>query len=511
MKLIKSIATVGNYTILSRIVGFLRDKIMAMYIGPGPVMDALSIAIKIPSFFRRLFAEGAFNAAFIPLFSGIITTEGKKEARTYAEEIMAWLIFLIVGVIIIFEIFMPTIMHYLVYGFRNTPDRMEIAITLTRITMPYLLVISLTALYGGILNSLDKFISAASSPAAGNLFLVFALLLARDYLGEGGYIAWIILISGVVQFFWVFFPARHEGMSLRFMLPRLTPQVRKFFQKMIPGAIGSGVVQINLFIGTLIASFLPVGGISYLYFADRLNQLPLSVIGTAVSTALLPVMSRQIKAGKISSAMHNQNRSLEYAFLLVLPAAVALFIAALPFVRIVFESDKFDFNESVQTAHTLQAFAIGLPAYIMIKIFSTTFFARGNMKTPVIIAGIGVVIDIILSVLLLSSLAYVGIALATAVAAWINALTLGIVLKKQGFLKFDKKIYHFFPRCFLATIIMGAIVFWITILTESWITNSILWKFLSFCIIIGGGLVAFFSTILLSKAVDFKGMWKKTF
>lgn len=511
MSLIKSIATVGNYTILSRIVGFFRDKLMAMYIGPGPVMDALSIAIKIPSFFRRLFAEGAFNAAFIPLFSGVLSAGGKKEARTYAEEIMAWLIALIILVVIIFEVFMPSIMQYLAYGFRSTPDRMEMAITLTRITMPYLLLISLTALYSGILNSLDKFISAASSPAAGNIFLVFAILFCRHTIAEGNSIAWIVLISGMIQLIWVFIPAKKAGLSLKLALPRLTPQVRTFFQKMIPGAIGSGVVQINLFIGTLIASFLPVGGISYLYFADRLNQLPLSVIGTAVSTALLPLMSRQIKEGNISGALHNQNRSLEYAFLLVLPAAIALFVAALPFIRIVFEGDKFGLNESLQTAHTLQAFSFGLPAYILIKIFSTTFFARKEMKIPVIVAIFSVAIDIILSIALLKPLAYVGIALATATSAWVNAIILGIILRKQGFLKFDRKILHFFPRCLLASIIMGLSVFYACLWVEPFISSSIFMKFLIFCFIVGVGLSVFFSTIFLSKAVDFKEMLKKTF
>jgi len=511
MNLVKSIATVGNYTILSRIVGFFRDKLMAMYIGPGPVMDALSVAIKIPSFFRRLFAEGAFNAAFIPLFSSVLTNGGKKEARTYAEEIMAWLITLIIIVIVIFEIFMPTIMQYLAYGFRSTPDRMELAITLTRITMPYLLLISLTALYGGILNSLDKFVSAASSPAAGNTFLVLAIFTCRHSIAEGASIAWIILISGTIQLLWVLIPASKEGLSLRPLLPRITPQVKTFFKKMIPGAIGSGVVQINLFIGTLIASFLPVGGISYLYFADRLNQLPLSVIGTAVSTALLPLMSRQIKEGNISGALHNQNRSLEYALLLVLPASIALFIAALPFVRIVFEGDKFGINESLQTARTLQAFSFGLPAYILIKIFSTTFFARKEMKTPVVVASFCVIVDIILSILLLKPLAYVGIALATAASAWINAIVLGVILKKQNFLKFDKKIRHFFPRCLLAAIIMGVAVFYTSLLVEPFLCTSIFWKFLIFCFLVGVGLVVFFGTIFLSKAVDFKEMWKKTF
>lgn len=510
MKLIQSITTVGFYTVLSRVVGFFRDMLMAKYIGAGPVMDALSVAIKIPSFFRRLFAEGAFNAAFVPLFSHVLATEGREKARTYAEEVMAWLIMMILLVVVLFEVFMPFIMQYLAYGFQETPERMQAAINLTRITMPYLLVISLTALYSGILNSFDRFVAAASSPFAGNFFLVISMFLIRDELAQGSGIAWLILLSGAVQLVWVTWPAHKEKMSLRLMLPTLTPQVRTFFTKMVPGAIGSGVVQINLFLGTLIASFLPVGGISYLYYADRLNQLPLSVIGTAVSTALLPLMARQIKAGKKEAALHNQNRALEYAMLLILPSAVALCIAAEPFVRITFESGKFDHEKAIATARALQAFAFGLPAYILIKIFSTCFFARGNTSTPVIVASVCVVIDIVLSIALLETLAYVGIALATAVASWVNALCLGGLLRYQGFLWFDRKFKHFFPRCLLATACMGVIVFYVEQETASWVDLDIWWKLMDFAVLIGSGLISFFSIIFASKAVNLKEMWHKT-
>lgn len=510
MTLIRSIATVGNYTIISRILGFVRDLLMASYIGAGPVMDALVVAIKIPSFFRRLFAEGAFNAAFVPLFAGTFAAEGKEEARTYAEEIMSLLVAILIGLIIIIEILMPACMSVFVYGFKATPERMNLAIEYTRITFPYLLFISLTALYSGILNSLDKFVAAASSQAAGNVFIVGILLIVGAHAHIGTIVATAILLSGIVQFMWVLCPTRKQGITLRLLRPRVTPRVKKFLHKMIPGAIGSGVVQINLFIGTLIASFLPEGGVSFLYYADRLNQLPLSVIGTAIGTALLPLMSRQLKKGDTSAAIHNQNRSLEFGLLLVLPATLGLIIAAHPFISVLFERGKFSEYDAYQTALTLMGYASGLPAYILIKIFATSFFARQDTATPVKVAGVAVIIDIILSILLFFPLKHVGIALATAGASWFNALTLGYFLYKQGLLLQDAHFKKFFPRLCIAALLSGALVFFSVQETALWLEEGQLWGIMSLLVIVGAGLISFFGVITITKAVNFKELWSKS-
>lgn len=509
MSLIRSITTIGNFTILSRILGFIRDLLMASYIGAGPVMDALAIAMKIPSFLRRLFAEGAFNAAFIPLFAGTLSTNGKEEAQTYAEEIMSFLITILVGLIIIVEIFMPSLMSVLAYGFRTTPERLEMVISFTRITFPYILFISLTALYSGILNSLDRFAAAASSPAAGNIFLVGTLAIFGSHANIGYIVACAILLSGIIQFLWVFFPTRRNQIKLRLLRPRITPRVKKFLNRMIPGAIGSGVVQINLFIGTLIASFLPVGGISYLYYADRLNQLPLSVIGTAISTALLPLMSRQLRKGDINAAVHNQNRSLEFGLLLVIPATIALIISAEPFIKVLFERGEFTSQVAHQTALTLMGYACGLPAYILIKIFATSFFAREDTKTPVLIAAICVVVDIILSILLFFPLKHVGIALATAGASWVNALLLGFLLKKRNLLEIDAQLKRFLPRLMMASILTGVAVYITVQATQSMVEGELFERIIALCLIVGIGLIVFFSIIFASKAIRMKELEKK--
>ncbi len=514
MTLIRSITTVGNFTIVSRILGFIRDLLMASFIGAGPVMDALVVAIKIPSFFRRLFAEGAFNAAFVPLFSGVLSTQGKEEAKTYAEEIMSFLIAVLIGLIIVVEIFTPFCMSIFVYGFKSTPERLHLTIEYTRITFPYLLVISLTALYSGILNSLDRFVAAASSQAAGNAFIVGVLLLAGiggtgDLKWAGGIVATAILFSGIVQLIWVLHPTHKQGVRLRLLRPRLTPRVKKFLKKMIPGAVGSGVVQINLFIGTLIASFLPEGGVSFLYYADRLNQLPLSVIGTAISTALLPLMSRQLRKGESKAAVHNQNRALEFGLLLVLPATLGLILAAHPFISVLFERGKFTEYDAYQTALTLMGYASGLPAYILVKIFATSFFARQDTMTPVKIATLAVAVDIILSIVLFFPLKHVGIALATAGASWINAFVLGYILYRQGLLHRDYRLKRFLPRLFIATIVSAIVVFFAVQETTALLMQGVFWRVSSLLIIVGAGLISFFGIIIITKAVNFTELWSK--
>jgi len=504
MSLIKSFTTVGFFTILSRVFGFLRDFLMAMYIGAGPITDALVVSIKIPSTLRRLFAEGAFNAAFVPLFAGTLSADGKEEAQTYAEEVMSFLVTVIIGVIVVFEVFAPFFMSFLTPGFKATPERFELALIFTRITFPYLLLISLTALYSGILNSMDRFVAAAISPAIGNIFISAILIIAGPSVNIGEIVAVAVLLSGLVQLLCVIFSTHNQNIKLRLIKPGLTPRTKKFLIRMVPGAIGSGVVQINLFIGTTIASFLPVGSVSYLFYADRLNQLPLSVIGTAISTALLPLMSRQLRRGETQAALHNQNRSLEFGLLLALPAAIALLIAAEPFVIVLFERGKFTAEIAHQTALTLMGYACGLPAYILIKIFATSFFSREDTKTPVIIAAISVVVDIALSLLLFIPLKHVGIALATAGASWVNAILLAYILRKRDLLNFDARLKRFIPKVLVSSFLMTLVLYIIIEHTQALILGNNWEKVGGLILIVGSGLIVFFASVFLTKAVNFK-------
>ncbi len=451
MNLARSITTVGGYTIGSRVFGFVREVLTASFLGAGAAADALVFAIKFPAIFRRLFAEGAFNASFVPLFAGILATKGKEEARTFAEQILTLWVGVLFLLILLIELFLPTLMPLLVPGFASTPDRLFYAIEFSRITFPFIFFISLTALYSGILNSIDKFAIVASSPMAGNLVIITIVLGFYDkFFSPGLAFAWGVMACGIVQWLWVWIPSFKEGMGLRFVWPQFNSNVTHFFKILAPAAFGSGVVQINLFVGAFIASWLPTGAISYLNYADRLNQLPLSVIGVAVSTALLPILSRHIRGEKWDKAHQSQNQAIEFSMFLTLPAALALIFLADPFVMIVFERGAFTEHDTRATALTLQALAVGLPAYVLIKVFSSSFFARQDTRTPVYTACAGIVVDIGLSLALMGSFHQIGIAFATAVAAWINAMLLGYLLWRQGHLVFEDRLKKFSSRMILA-------------------------------------------------------------
>lgn len=459
MKLVKSITTVGGYTIGSRAVGFLREILTASFLGAGPAADALVVAIKLPSFFRRLFAEGAFNAAFIPIFAGILATDGEASARSFAEKILTLLTSALLLLVIAVELFLPTVLPILVPGFAHTPERLQYTIEFTRITFPFIFFISLTALYSGVLNSLDKFAAAASSPMAGNLAIIAVVLSMHDsFHSPGDAFALGITACGILQLLWVIIPAWKSGMRLTFRKPSLSPSVRKFFCVVGPAAMGSGVVQINLFIGAFIASWLPTGAISYMNYADRLNQLPLSVVGVAVSTALLPLLSRQIRQGNKEGATFSQNTALEFSLFLVLPAMTGLICMAPALIRMVFERGAFTPEDTAATSMTLQAFAIGLPAYVMIKVFSSSFFARQDTVTPIKTAAIGIIVDIGLSIVLMQYFAQVGIALATAAAAWINVILLAAILWKKGHLQISTALKQFFPRITACCALMALVL-----------------------------------------------------
>ena len=447
MNLIRSITTVGGYTIGSRLFGFVREILTASFLGAGPAADALVVAIKLPSFFRRLFAEGAFNASFVPLFAGLLATKGKKEARTFAEQILTLWVGVLFLLMLSVELLLPILIPLLVPGFKETPERLYYVIEFSRITFPFIFFISLTALYSGILNSIDKFAIVASSPMAGNMVIIAIVMgFYNKFFSPGYAFAWGVMACGILQWVWVWIPSFKEGMGLRFVWPCFDVNVKQFFKVLAPAAFGSGVVQVNLFIGAYIASWLPTGAIAYLNYADRLNQLPLSVIGVAVSTALLTILSRQIRTGAWDKAHQTQSQAIEFSMFLILPASLALIFLAEPFVMVVFERGAFTEKDTWSTALTLKALALGLPAYVLIKIFSSSFFARQKTLIPTLTACAGIVVDIGLSLILMGKFHQIGIAFATAAAGWVNAMLLGYLLWRQGYLRFEDHLKKFASR-----------------------------------------------------------------
>ena len=453
MRLIRSVATISLFTMGSRVFGFLRSMLMAMLVGAGAMSDALIVAIKIPSVMRRIFAEGAFNPAFIPIFAGMLAKDGEDQARSYAEHVFSILVIVLSLVVLVCEIFMPTVIKILLPGFSMTPERLTYTVEFARITFPFILFISICALYSGILNSLERFAYAASSPMFGNISIIATVFAIKSFTENNGQAFAIgISVCGIVQALWVMIPAWKRGYKLRLIVPQLTPDVRRFFKLLIPVVIGGGVVQINMFLDIIVGSFLSEGGISYLEYADRLNQLPLSIVGVAMGTALLPMLSKTIRTKDYDKAFQTQNLAFEYALTLALPAALGLLILADPITKVVYQYGRLQADDVKEIALTVKAFATGLPAYIMIKILTNIFFAREDTKTPVKIAIVAMIINVALNVTLIRIYEHVGLALATSIAAWANVTMLFIVTQKQKIMPLSKRFYAFLPKLAFASI-----------------------------------------------------------
>ncbi len=462
MTLARAIATVGGFTMISRATGFARDIMIASFLGAGVVADAFFVAFKFPNLFRRLFAEGAFSAAFVPLYAGLVESEGAEEGRAFAEQAFAVLTWSLVALVATFEVVMPWAMFAFAPGFAAVPGKIELATELTRITFPYLLFISLVSLQGGILNSLGRFAAAAATPILLNLSLMASLLALVPYTETPGHaLAWGTTLAGLAQFLWLWVSIRRAGVRLRLRPPRLSPRVKLLLRRIVPGAVGAGMYQINLLVDTIVASLVGTGAVSFLYYADRVNQLPLGVVGTAVGTALLPILSRQLRAGDVAAAQHSQNRTLEFALLLTLPAAAALLVVAWPVISVLFMRGAFGVAEAQATAAALAAFALGLPANVLVKVLAPGFFAREDTATPVKIAAVAMVVNIAVMLVLMGPLEHVGIALATSVAAWVNAGLLAIVLRRRGFLALDARLRRRAPRILAAAVLNAAWLWWV--------------------------------------------------
>ncbi len=469
MSLVRAAATVGSLTLLSRLLGFVRDLMIAAILGASGAADAFFVSFKLANLLRRLFAEGAFNAGFVPLFARTLEGEGEASAKSFAEAALSWMTAVLLVVVLLAEMAMPWLVRILASGFPPGGDRFLLAVELSRITFPYLLFISLAALFSGVLNARGRFAAAAAAPVALNIVLIAALLLAlRDSRAPAHVLAWGVAAAGVVQLALVAGAAYRDGFGLRLRaLPR-DPRLGRLFRLILPGAVGAGVYQINLVVDTWFASHLPAGAVSYLFYADRLNQLPLGLIGVALSTALLPAMSRQIRSGDVAAAQRWQNRAIELGLLLTLPAAAALVTIAGPIIHVLFQRGAFDAHAAAATAGALAAFSVGLPAYVLIKVLAPAFFAREDTRTPVIVAAVCLVFNVLLILLLIGQLAHVGIALATALANWLNATILILLLWRRRYFQPDRRLLRRLPRMLVATAIMAAALVVLPGLLAAW-------------------------------------------
>ncbi|NBC32005.1 MAG: murein biosynthesis integral membrane protein MurJ [Alphaproteobacteria bacterium] len=505
MPLLRAVATVGGLTLLSRVAGFVRDVLMAAVLGAGPVADAFFVALKLPNLFRRLFAEGAFSVSFVPLFSAELQSRGRPAARRLAEEALALMVAVLAPLTVLAVAAMPWIIPVMAPGFVDDGDRYALAVEFARITFPYLFVMSLVALMGGVLNALDRFAPFAAAPVLFNLTLISALLGATAWFATPGHaLAYAVAAAGIVQLLWLAWHCRRAGFALRLPRPRLTPAMRRLLRLMGPGALGAGVMQINLFVDTLLASLLPAGAISYLYYADRLYQLPLGVIGIAIGTAVLPILSRQVEAGGASAAnapaMDTQNRALEFGLMLALPAAAALMVIPAPILTVLFERGAFGPEETMATAAALAAYALGIPAYILVKVLSTAYFARQDTASPVKVAVVCTMANIALSLSLIWWLGHVGIALATGITAWVNAALLARGLRRHGFLAVDARLRRRLPRMALATAGMAAALYGGALLLAATLAGGLALQIAALAGLVLGGAAVYLALVVLTGA-----------
>lgn len=457
IRLLLSFLTVGGWTMASRVLGFVRDVMIAAFLGAGPVAEAFFVAFRLPNMFRRFFAEGAFNMAFVPMFAKKVEGEGEDAARAFGREAQAALLTALVILTLVAEIFMPWFVVALASGFDG--PTFELAVLFSRIGFPYILFISLTALYSGVLNSFGRFAAAAAAPTLLNVALIGAMLLAWQLDTDMGLtLAWSELVAGIAQFLLVLWAARRIGMALGLRRPRLTPEVRRLVRIGIPAVLAGGVVQINLVVGTQVASYFD-GAVAWLSYADRLYQLPLGVVGVAIGVVLLPELSRRFRAGDTDGTREAMNRATEFTLILTIPAAVALIVIPELICRVLYQRGAFDAVDTRMTAMALAVYAAGLPAFVMQKVLQPAFFAREDTMTPLRYAAVSMVVNVGIAAGLAPVIGFISAALGTTLAGWVNLVLLWQGTRRLGSFGVDARLRTRLPRILLSSALMGALAY----------------------------------------------------
>lgn len=452
--MLRNFLTVGSWTMLSRVLGLIRDQLLAAFLGAGPAQDAYLVSLRLPNMFRRLFGEGAFNAAFVPMFTAKYETEGRTAALRFAGQALSALVAWLVILTIICELCMPLIISILAPGFQG--ERFEMALTLTQITFPYMVMICAAALVSGVLNGLGKFSAASAAYLSFNIIGIAAIFLGA-YVWHSVALtsAWGVVISGIVQLGALYWAAHRAGVAPHLVRPSFSKDIRGLMRRMGPGLVGSGVTQMNLMVDTIIATRLPVGSPSILYFADRINQLPLGVLGAAAGTTLLPLLTRHVANNDRASVHASLNRALDYALILTLPATMGLIALAPSIMAGLFSYGHFTVADALKSAQSLRAYALGLPAFVLIKVFSPGFFAEGDTSTPVRIGFFTLGLNLALNLLLYKPLAHVGPPLASTIAAVVNVAILAVLLHRRGIFQPDPRLKSRSARIIGASLMMA--------------------------------------------------------
>ena len=503
MNLIAATSTFSFFTLISRILGYIRDILIAIFLGTSIFADAFFVAFRLPNTFRRLFSEGTFNAAFIPSYAGLIV-KNKIEAESFAKDIFNLLFIILFFIVLVAEIFMPQLIFLIAPGFYKDPEKLKLAIDLSRITFPFLFFISLASFFGAILNSYNKFAAAAAAPIILNIILIASLLFSQWInISNVLLLSYSVSLAGFLQLIVLIYFVRKNFKPILTLKIKMDKKVKFFFKKLLPSIFSSGVTQINILVGTIIASF-QAGAVSYLYYADRVYQINLAVAGIAVGTVMLPELSRHIKENNSEQVTNLQNRSLEICLFLSAPAAIALVLASEQIITSLFGYGTFGYASVINTSIALTFFAFGVPAFSILKIFSNFFFARNDTKTPFYLSLVSVILNIIISVSFFNKLGFVIIPIATSITSWINVLMHYYFIKKRNLHIFDGKFIYKIPRIILSAVLMGIILYLLLSFFSDKFSYNESWKFIYLFIIVVVSLISYFLISNFSGAFKFK-------
>jgi len=503
MNLIASTSTFGFFTLVSRILGYVRDILIAIFLGTSLFADAFFVAFRLPNTFRRLFAEGTFNAAFVPSYVGTLTKD-KTEADNFAKNIFNILVIILLFFVLVAEIFMPQLIFLIAPGFYKDPEKLKLAVDLSRITFPFLFFICLASFFGAILNSYNKFAAAAAAPIILNVILIGSLFISQWInIPDVLILSYAVSLAGFLQLIILLFFVRKNFKPSLSINIKIDEKIKFFFRKLFPSIFSSGVTQINILVGTIIASF-QAGAVSYLYYADRVYQINLAVAGIAVGTVMLPELSKHVKNNNFDQIKNLQNRALELCLFLSIPAAVALVLASDQIITSLFGYGSFDEKSVINTAAALTFFAFGVPAFSILKILSNLFFARNDTKTPFYLSVISVALNIIISVSFFSRFGFVIIPIATSISSWINVFMHYYFIKKRDLHIFDSKFIFKFPRMILSVVVMAAVLYLLLGFFSDKFSYNESWKFIYLFIIVIISLISYFLVSNFSGAFKFK-------
>jgi len=503
MNLIASTSTFGFFTLISRILGYVRDILIAIFLGTSLFADAFFVAFRLPNTFRRLFAEGTFNAAFIPSYAGQLA-KNKVEADNFAKNVFNLLFIILLFLVLLAEIFMPQLVFLIAPGFYKDPDKLKLAVDLSRITFPFLFFICLASFFGAILNSYNKFAVAAAAPIILNIILIASLFFSKWInISDVLILSYAVSLAGFLQLIVLFFFVRKNFKPILSIKIKIDEQIKLFFQKLLPSIFSSGVTQINILVGTIIASF-QAGAVSYLYYADRVYQINLAIAGIAVGTVMLPELSKHVKNNNSEQITNLQNRALELCLFLSIPAAVALVLASEQIITSLFGYGSFDNESVINTAIALTFFGIGVPAFSILKIFSNYFFARNDTKTPFYLSVMSVILNILISVSFFKEFGFVIIPIATSLSSWINVFFHFYFIRKRNLYTFDKVFIYKFPRIILSVVVMGIVLYLLVGFFSDKFDYNESWKFIYLFIIVIISLISYFLISNFSGAFKFK-------